>query len=343
MSVTQRALLVIVLAALVRRSGLRPDRRAPARALGRGGLLPLRRARPHDGWPGLHGRPRLAGLAVADRRGPGDLRPDARRTCCPTTSTQNFIYAGLDGRWNLRHADERVVPFLLTGVGYGTNHCTDTVAGEARARRGQRRPGRAVVAARLAADLPAAGGARLLLPRARDATGFSNHLAATLGLTRAVAAARSATRTWTACATGSTSARTRRSAPRWTRTAARWTATATRSSTASTSARTRPRAARWTRPAARPTRTATACATGWTSARTRRRARRWTRRAARAMPTATASSTASTSARTRRRAATWTARAARRTRTATACATAWTSARTPRPASRRTRRAARSR
>jgi outer membrane protein OmpA-like peptidoglycan-associated protein len=34
----------------------------------------------------------------------------------------NFSYAGLDARWNLRPADGHIVPFLLTGFGYGRSH-----------------------------------------------------------------------------------------------------------------------------------------------------------------------------------------------------------------------------
>ena len=59
-------------------------------------------------------------------------RVEGQATFGPTTSDllpgdveQNFFYAGLDARWNLRHADEPVVPFLITGVGYGMNHCTE--------------------------------------------------------------------------------------------------------------------------------------------------------------------------------------------------------------------------
>ncbi len=33
-----------------------------------------------------------------------------------------FSYAGLDARWNLRPADGHIVPFLLTGVGFGRSH-----------------------------------------------------------------------------------------------------------------------------------------------------------------------------------------------------------------------------
>ena len=34
----------------------------------------------------------------------------------------NFTYGGIDLRWNLLGASERVVPFVLTGIGYGLSH-----------------------------------------------------------------------------------------------------------------------------------------------------------------------------------------------------------------------------
>jgi OmpA-OmpF porin, OOP family len=34
----------------------------------------------------------------------------------------NFSYGGLDLRWNLRPADQRYVPYVLTGMGYGISH-----------------------------------------------------------------------------------------------------------------------------------------------------------------------------------------------------------------------------
>ena len=264
MSVTQRALLVIVLAALCA---------APASAQIVGHPLELSGGAGYfhyDARARMTDAPAYTG-ALGWRVSPF-LTVEGQATFGPTTSDlapgdvdQNFFYAGLDGRWNLRHADQPVVPFLLTGVGYGTNHCKDM--SPAKLERGAGNIG-------LGALWSLRGSQRTFLRlevrdyffRERDADGFSNHLAATLGLTRAVGRQGARPGPGQACATGSTSARTRRSAPRWTGTAARWTATATRSSTASTSARTRRRAARWTRTAARPTPTATACATGWTSA-----------------------------------------------------------------------------
>jgi outer membrane protein OmpA-like peptidoglycan-associated protein len=35
---------------------------------------------------------------------------------------RQFLYAGLDARWNLRPADGHAVPFILTGLGYGKSH-----------------------------------------------------------------------------------------------------------------------------------------------------------------------------------------------------------------------------
>jgi outer membrane protein OmpA-like peptidoglycan-associated protein len=181
MSVTQRALLVTVLAALCA---------APASAQIVGHPLELSagagyfhydaRARMTDGPAFMGG----LGWRVSPF-----LSLEGQATFGPTTSDllpgdvkQNFFYAGLDGRWNLRHADERVVPYLITGVGYGTNHC-ETLPLE-KLERGAGDVG-------LGALWSLLGSQRTFLRmevrdyffRDREATEFSNHCVATLGLT----------------------------------------------------------------------------------------------------------------------------------------------------------------
>jgi len=94
----------------------------------------------------------------------------------------NFSYAGLDTRWNLRPADGHIVPFLLTGVGYGLSHASGTPPDKLG--RGAGNLGLGVLW-----TLGASQRTFLRLQvrdyffRERDAQEFSNHLAATLGVT----------------------------------------------------------------------------------------------------------------------------------------------------------------
>jgi len=181
MSVTQRALLVIVLAALCAAPASAQIVGHPLELSGGAGYFHYdARARMTDA-PAYMG---ALGLRVASF-----LSVEGQATFGPTNSDvlpgepdQNFFYAGLDGRWNLRHADERVVPFLLTGVGYAWNHCEPLAP--AKLDRGAGNVG-------LGALWSLFGSQRTFLRaevrdyffRERDATEFSNHLAATVGLT----------------------------------------------------------------------------------------------------------------------------------------------------------------
>ena len=102
----------------------------------------------------------------------------------------NFSYAGLDARWNLRPADGHIVPFLLTGVGYGQSHTSvpdlDGTPKDDKLQRGAGNVGLGVLW-----TLGASERTFLRLQvrdyffRERDASEFSNHFAATLGLTYA--------------------------------------------------------------------------------------------------------------------------------------------------------------
>ncbi len=95
----------------------------------------------------------------------------------------NFFYAGLDGRWNLRPADSRVVPFVLTGVGFGQSN----TSGGPLPDKLQRGAGNVGVGA-----LWMVGGRQRVYVRTevrdyffreRDAVEFSNHVTATIGVT----------------------------------------------------------------------------------------------------------------------------------------------------------------
>ena len=93
----------------------------------------------------------------------------------------NFTYAGLDARWNLRPADGRIVPFLLTGVGYGLSHSTRTPPDKLE--RGAGNLGLGVLwtlgaSQRTFLRLQV----RDYLFRERESQEFSNHLAATVGI-----------------------------------------------------------------------------------------------------------------------------------------------------------------
>ena len=114
---------------------------------------------------------------------------EGQATFGPTTSDSvaydlkhNFTYAGLDARWNLRPADGHIVPYLLTGVGYGLSHTTGTPP--EKLERGAGNVGLGVLW-----TLGASQRRYLRLQvrdfffRERDSQEFSNHFAATLGLT----------------------------------------------------------------------------------------------------------------------------------------------------------------
>jgi hypothetical protein len=181
MSVTQRALLVIVLAALCAAPASAQIVGHPLELSGGAGYFHYdARARMTDApaYMGALGLRLASFLSVEGQATFGPTNSDV----LPGEPDQNFFYAGLDGRWNLRHADERVVPFLLTGVGYAWNHCEPLAP--AKLDRGAGNVG-------LGALWSLFGSQRTFLRtevrdyffRERDATEFSNHLAATVGLT----------------------------------------------------------------------------------------------------------------------------------------------------------------
>jgi len=181
MSVSQRALLVIVLAALCAAPAAAQVVGHPFELSGGAGYFHFdARARMTDG---------PAYMGALGWRFSSWMSLEAQATFGPTTSdllpgetAQSFTYAGLDARWNLRHADERVVPYLLTGVGYGMNHCE--ALSPAQAEHGAGNVG-------LGALWSLRGSQRTFLRleardyffRDRDADAFSNHFVATLGLT----------------------------------------------------------------------------------------------------------------------------------------------------------------
>ena len=100
----------------------------------------------------------------------------------------NFMYAGLDARWNLRHADGHVVPFLLTGVGYGRSHTSVNGVDGGPRRDFKLGRGAGNVGAGVLWNLGLEQHTYLRLEvrdyffRDRDAQEFSNHVNATVGL-----------------------------------------------------------------------------------------------------------------------------------------------------------------
>jgi outer membrane protein OmpA-like peptidoglycan-associated protein len=181
MSGFQRALLVIVFAALCAAPAAAQIVGHPFELSGGAGYFHYdARARMTDGpaYTGSLGWRSMSWLSF-----------EGQATFGPTTSDsvsydlkRNFTYAGLDARWNLRPADGRIVPFLLTGVGYGLSHTTGTPP--EKLERGAGNLGLGVLW-----TLGASQRTYLRLQvrdyffRERDALEFSNHFAATLGLT----------------------------------------------------------------------------------------------------------------------------------------------------------------
>ncbi len=180
MSGSQRALLVIVFAALCAAPAAAQIVGHPFEFSGGAGYFHYdARARMTDG-------PAYTG-ALGWRAMPG-LSLEGQATFGPTTSDSvsyelkhNFTYAGLDARWNLRPAGGHVVPFLLTGVGYGLSHAAGTPP--QKLERGAGNLGLGVIW-----TLGASQRTHLRLQvrdyffRERESTEFSNHFTATLGI-----------------------------------------------------------------------------------------------------------------------------------------------------------------
>jgi len=180
MSVTQRGLVVLVLAALCAAPASAQIVGHPLEFTGGAGYFHYdSRAWMTDG-PAYMGALGLRVSPFLSLEGQATFGPTKMDS--PLDGDQNFFYAGLDGRWNLRHADERVVPFLLTGVGYAVNNCDEL--SPQKLERGAGNVG-------LGALWSLAGRQRLFLRmeardyffRDRNAHEFSNHCVATLGLT----------------------------------------------------------------------------------------------------------------------------------------------------------------
>jgi len=181
MSGSQRALLVIVLAALCAVPAAAQIVGHPFEFSGGAGYFHFdARARMTDGpaYTGSLGWRAMSWLSF-----------EGQATFGPTTSDSvsydlphNFTYAGLDARWNLRPAGGRIMPFLLTGVGYGLSHATG--ASPEKLERGAGNVGLGVMW-----TLGVSQRTHLRLQvrdhffRERESQEFSNHVAATLGIT----------------------------------------------------------------------------------------------------------------------------------------------------------------
>jgi outer membrane protein OmpA-like peptidoglycan-associated protein len=93
---------------------------------------------------------------------------------------RNFFFTGLDGRWNLRPADQRIVPFVLTGAGYGVSH--QEGAGPEKLERGAASLGLGTLVNLFHHRAYLRLQVRDVMFRERDATESSNHWMATAGL-----------------------------------------------------------------------------------------------------------------------------------------------------------------
>ena len=94
--------------------------------------------------------------------------------------TNNFTHAGLDFRFNLRPAENRVVPYVITGLGYGLSHSSGTPPDKLE--RGAGSLGVGVLLNVLNPRTYVRIQARDVWFRERDALEFSNHVVATAGL-----------------------------------------------------------------------------------------------------------------------------------------------------------------
>ncbi len=92
----------------------------------------------------------------------------------------NFSYFGLDVRWNLRHAEDRAVPFVVTGLGYAASNTSGHVPDKLQ--RGSGSLGLGLLLNILNPRTYVRLEARDVWFRDRDALEFSNDLAVTAGL-----------------------------------------------------------------------------------------------------------------------------------------------------------------
>jgi len=94
--------------------------------------------------------------------------------------TRNFMAAGADLRWNLRPAEGRVVPYLITGMAYATSHAIGL--DPAKLERGAPSLGAGVLLNVRDQRTYLRIQVRDVMFRERNALEFSNHVAATAGL-----------------------------------------------------------------------------------------------------------------------------------------------------------------
>ena len=180
MSWSQRALLVIVLAALCAAPAAAQIVGHPFEFSGGAGYFHFdTRARMTDGpaYTGSLGWRAMPWLTLEGQATFGPTNSDS----VSYDLAQNFTYAGLDARWNLRPADSRIVPFLVTGLGYGLSHTTGTLPDKL-----ERGAGNLGLGVRWRLGSSQRTYLRLQVRdyffRERDSQEFSNHVAATLGI-----------------------------------------------------------------------------------------------------------------------------------------------------------------
>jgi hypothetical protein len=97
-----------------------------------------------------------------------------------TESHRNFSMAGLDLRWNIRPAEQRVVPFVITGVAVGQSH--DGGALPEKLQRGAPTVGFGVLVNTLSQRTYLRLQARDVMFRERSALQFANSWMVTVGL-----------------------------------------------------------------------------------------------------------------------------------------------------------------
>jgi outer membrane protein OmpA-like peptidoglycan-associated protein len=189
MSGSQRALLVIVFAALCAAPAAAQIVGHPFEFSGGAGYFHYdARARMTDGpaYTGSLGWRAMPWLSLEGQATFGPTRSDTvSYDLADDLSLGNldrsFTYAGLDARWNLRPAGGHVTPFLLTGVGYGRSDATG--ASPEKLERGAGNVGLGVLW-----TLGASQRTHLRLQvrdhffRERGSMEFSNHVTATLSI-----------------------------------------------------------------------------------------------------------------------------------------------------------------
>ncbi len=181
MSGSQRALLVLVLAALGAAPAAAQITGHPYEFSGGAGYFNYdvrAQLKDNPAYTGSLGWRLMPWMSLEGQATFGPTKLDR----VPQDVAQNFTYAGLDARWNLRPADGHIVPFLLTGMGYGMSH-----NGNAAPQKLERGAGNVGLGALWTLGASQRTYLRLQVRdfffRERGAEEFSNHFAATLGLT----------------------------------------------------------------------------------------------------------------------------------------------------------------